>query len=259
MELVRGSAETLSSGAASTVVPRQSAFTRQVMQLLDRTEYRICDQGEDLEAIYRLRYKSYVLRGVIDPNGEQLQHDSLDEVPNCRNYGIYIDGELVSTIRLHLVDAKNRKAPSMTAFGDLLEQRLDAGEVFVDPSRFATDPESPYASKLLPYVALRIPVSACVHFAVHYCLTTVLVNHAGFYKKVFWAENLAEPRSYPGCNIPVSLYQVEASEIKNRLMVRFPYFRSTPLERQLLFERPTIGARAPLTVVPTASRVENVA
>lgn len=236
-----------------------SAFIRQVMELLDRTEYRFCDQGEDLEAIYRLRYKSYVLRGVIEPNSEQLQYDDLDLTPNCRNYGVFIDGELTSAIRMHIVDAEHRTSPSVTAFGDLLHERLDNGETFVDPSRFATDPNSPFASKLLPYVALRIPVNACVHFGVRHCLTTVLVNHAGFYKKTFWAQKLGEERSYPGCNIPVVLYQVEASEIRNKLMKRFPFFRSTALERELLFDRPVIGNKAPLTVVPSASRFAQVA
>ncbi|TIY07756.1 MAG: hypothetical protein E5V18_08880, partial [Mesorhizobium sp.] len=36
-----------------------SSFARNVSAMLERTEYRRCDKGEDLEDIYRLRYKSY--------------------------------------------------------------------------------------------------------------------------------------------------------------------------------------------------------
>ncbi|TIU61115.1 MAG: hypothetical protein E5W25_29540, partial [Mesorhizobium sp.] len=34
-----------------------SSFARNVSAMLERTEYRRCDKGEDLEDIYRLRYK----------------------------------------------------------------------------------------------------------------------------------------------------------------------------------------------------------
>ena len=36
-----------------------SRFARNVTAMLERTEYRRCDKGEDLEDVYRLRYKSY--------------------------------------------------------------------------------------------------------------------------------------------------------------------------------------------------------
>ena len=46
-----------------------SSFARGVLDLLERTEYRRCDKGEDLEDIYRLRYKAYRSNDMV-PDSE---------------------------------------------------------------------------------------------------------------------------------------------------------------------------------------------
>lgn len=229
---------------------RLSAFARRVLSLLERTEYRLCESGEDLEAIYNLRYKSYVLNGIIDPNPEHLYYDEIDEAPSCRRYGVFVDNRLVSTVRIHLLDHENRQSPSTIAFGDLLVPRLDAGEIFIDPSRLATDPEITGRNPLLPYVTLRIAVAASVHFRANYCLSTVRLDHAGFYRKIFLSERIAEPRPYPGSKVPVIMYQGDVRKLP-QIFSRYPFFDSSPAERRLLFDRPSIGVDAPLTVIPT--------
>lgn len=243
--------------AANSAAPA-SAFARNVLQLLNRTEYRICDRGEDLEAIYRIRYKSYLLNGIIGPNEKATYSDDLDELENCRRYGVFLDGELVSTVRIHMLNAEHRTSPSTIAFGDLLFPRLDAGETFVDPSRFATDPDIAIANPLVPYITLRIAVAASVHFDVNYCLSTVRVEHGAFYRKIFRSAKLAEPRSYPDSRVPVVLYQGDVRALPE-IYKRYPFFRSTALERKLLFDRPSIGMSAPLTVIPTPKRLVQVA
>ena len=41
-----------------------SVLNRSMMQLLEHVEYRLITGGEDLEAIYRLRYQSYFRSGM---------------------------------------------------------------------------------------------------------------------------------------------------------------------------------------------------
>ncbi|TIS40072.1 MAG: hypothetical protein E5X11_20950, partial [Mesorhizobium sp.] len=41
-----------------------SALNRSIMQLLEHVDYRLITGGEDLEAIYRLRYQSYLRSGM---------------------------------------------------------------------------------------------------------------------------------------------------------------------------------------------------
>ena len=76
-----------------------SSFTRSVLNLLERVEYRFCDRGEDLEAIYRLRYKSYLKAGMLKPNATRMVTDSFDDLPNSYRFGVFYDGHLVSTLQ----------------------------------------------------------------------------------------------------------------------------------------------------------------
>jgi hypothetical protein len=118
-----------------------SAFARNVSQLLEHVEYRRCETGEDLEDIYRLRYESYHAAGLIEESIDRRIFDEFDRSPNSYTFGVYFDGYLISTIRLHHITAEYPIGPSMKIFGDVLMPCLDRGESFVDPSRFAGDPD----------------------------------------------------------------------------------------------------------------------
>src|SRR5690606_4515554 len=99
---------------------RLSAFDKSVLAVLERLEYRNCDSGEDLEAIYRLRYESYLRVGMVRPDASRMVADRFDALPNSYRYGIFYAGELVSTLRLHYVSAKYPLSPSTEVFGDVL-------------------------------------------------------------------------------------------------------------------------------------------
>ncbi len=250
MDMMPNTAENRVKSANTLLMRDVSGFARRVLRLLDRIEYRRCESGEDLEAIYRVRYNSYLLNGIIDPNPTKLYFDDIDDAPNCHRYGVYLDGLLVSTVRIHVIDRVQRLSPSTIAFADIMNPRLDAGEVFIDPSRFATDPDAASQNPLIPYITLRIAVAASIHYDADYCLSTVRVDHAGFYRKIFQSTKIAEPRAYPGSKVPVVMYQGDVRVIPD-VYRRYPFFRSSPVERKLLFDRPSLGARAPLTIIPS--------
>ena len=229
-----------------------SAFVKNVMSILERVEYRFCESGEDLEAIYRLRYEAYHKAGMIPADASKMVYDRFDELPNSYCYGVFYDGELVSTLRLHHATAENPICPSTAVFGDVLEPRLAAGESFVDPSRFAADGEWAASLRVLPYITLRLALVASRHFEPTACLTAIREEHASFYKRVFIAESIVEARTYPGLSMPVYLYQAPTPAAVNYAETRFPFFRSTASERRMLFERPKSGETVPLTILPTA-------
>ncbi|WP_204313322.1 hypothetical protein, partial [Klebsiella michiganensis] len=56
------------AGLARTVVPEGPSLSDKVFALLNKSEYRRCDKGEDLEDIYRLRYKAYRSNDMIPDN-----------------------------------------------------------------------------------------------------------------------------------------------------------------------------------------------
>jgi hypothetical protein len=222
------------------------------LNVLEKVEYRFCDSGEDLEAIYRLRYESYLNVGMVKPNAARMVTDSFDDLPNSYRFGVFYDGQLVSTLRLHHVSAVHPLSPSTEVFGDVLMPRIASGETFVDPSRFAADLEMSSSLKVLPYVTLRLAMVASRYFKPNACLTAIKEEHAAFYKRVFAAESVVEARTYPGLTVPVYLYQSRTPEAVDQAERRFPFFKSSAFERRLLFQRPKHGEPAPLTVLPTA-------
>jgi hypothetical protein len=90
------------AGEGSVGTPAISSFARNVLALLERTEYRRCDKGDDLEDVYRLRYSAYRMNDLVAENPDHVVHDPFDDLPNCYRFGVFIDGHLVSTIRLSI-------------------------------------------------------------------------------------------------------------------------------------------------------------
>ncbi|TKD45183.1 MAG: hypothetical protein E5W98_14495 [Mesorhizobium sp.] len=229
-----------------------SSFARNVSAMLERTEYRRCDKGEDLEDIYRLRYKSYRSNDMVPDNENHTIHDELDEAPNVFRFGVYIDQELVSTLRIHHVTLATPMSPSTKAFSDIVMPMLAEGLSFICPSRFASDPDWSRVYPQIPYLTLRLAGMACFHFNAPYCLSTIREDHAGFYKRIYYSEKISEARAYPGVYNKVVLYRADVDAIRERSLSRFPFFRSTPMEQRMLFDMPNVGELAPLTILPTA-------
>lgn len=232
--------------------PGMHAFSRSVLQIMENVEYRLCEGGEDLEDIYRLRYASYLKAGMISPNGSRMVVDEFDGLPNCYLYGVYYDGHLVSTIRLHHVTQEFPQAPSVKVFSDIVKPRLAAGETFVDPSRLAADPEWTSTLRVLPYISLRLAVVACHHFKPNACLNAIKEEHSAFYRRIFRTEALVRGRTYPGLTVPVDLWQAVCPESPDQAAHRFAFFRSTVMERRMLFTKSNSDYAAPLTILPSS-------
>ncbi len=239
--------------------PKTSSFIQNVESLLARTEYRRCDKGEDLEDIYRLRYKAYRSNDMVPDSESSSIHDDLDETPNAFRFGVYVDQQLVSTLRVHHVTEEMPWSPSTKAFGDLVYPMLAAGDTFVCPGRFASDPDWTRVYPHLPFVTLRIATMACFHFDVPYGLSTVREDHSGFYKRMYPSERISEPRAYPGVFNRVVLHRINTRDNQEQYFARFPFFKSTPMERRMLFARPVVGELAPLTILPTAKYLREAA
>jgi hypothetical protein len=249
-----------SAGSGQSIGADISAFARNVSALLERTEYRRCDKGEDLEDIYRLRYASYRLNDLVAENPDHIVHDPFDELPNCHRFGVYIDGHLVSTIRLHHVSKACSQSPSTSVYPDILLPRVAAGDSFIDPSRFAADREWSRIYPQIPYLTLRLAGMACFHFNAPYCISMIREDHSAFYKRVYRSRPIGEARQYGGViNCFALLYQADVLAIQDETFSRFPFFKSTALEQRMLFARPGDGELAPLTILPTAKYYSDAA
>lgn len=225
-------------GSAVASAAPVSRFAGTLMDILDRVEYSRVRMDVTENPIYRLRYQAYRREESVPFNDAGIVVDDLDNTPNGMSFGVHIDGQLVSSIRLHHLTASQRQSPSMEVFPDVLSPMLDRGDRFIDPSRFTSDYEASLAYPALPFLTLRIAVMATVHFGATMCLAIVRPEHTAFYRRVFQSESMSDVRSYPGLAFPVTLYGARVEERRHHsIFSRYPFFMSTPEERQRLFAR----------------------
>lgn len=236
--------------AAAQASSEPSRFALTLTDLLDRVQYRRVSVEDQLDPVYRLRYEAYRREDFIPVNSQQITRDAYDDAPNCYCYGVYIDDKLVSSIRLHLTTREQRTSPSLGIWPDVLGGILDKGESYLDPSRFTADRDASLAIPALPYLTLRIGVMASTHFGATYCLSSVRPEHAPFYKRVFGSTQLAGEGHWGELAFPVCLYATYLPVTLPRIISRYPFFDSTPEEREALFDtRSSSGQRI---VRPTA-------
>jgi hypothetical protein len=209
-------------------------FSCRVAELLGRIDCRLAASAEDREAIFRLRYEAYRSEETIAPNFAQAFYDPYDDAENAWLFGLYIDGGLASSIRLHVASVENRDFPSRHVFPDVLEPELEAGKVIVDPTRFVTNRRGNFG---LTYATCRLAWLAAGYFGAEHLLAAVRAEHQAFYRRTFNHRPVCEPRPYPLLAKPISLMTTHYSNVAEQVHQRYPFLRSTFFERRMLFER----------------------
>jgi len=240
-------------GSAAAASMPASRFAGTLMEILDRVEYSRVPMEVVDNPVYRLRYEAYRREEFVPFNDAGVVVDDLDETPNAMCFGVHIDGELASSIRLHHLSARHPYSPSMKVCPDVLDPLLKQGQTFIDPSRFTSDYEASLAYPALPFLTLRIAVMATIHYRADMCLALVRPAHTAFYRRVFGSEEMSDVRAYPGLTFPVQLFgaKVESSRYQS-IFSRFPFFLSTIEEREQLFSDATLQYDQ---LIPASSRI----
>lgn len=215
----------------------QTNFADRISQLLDKIDCRIIETDEERSAVARLRYDAYLREGAIGPNASKSFTDPYDDKKNVWIFGLYIDDELASSIRIHAATKHFPIFPSLSVFSDLLEPELEAGKTIIDPTRFVTDRRLSRLHPGLPYVTLRLCWLAAEHFEADHFLVAVRSEHQAFYRRVFNHHSICGPRTYPLLSKPITLMTVNPTHVEDQVYRRYPFFRSTYFERRMLFER----------------------
>jgi N-acyl amino acid synthase FeeM len=228
---------------------------------LDQVDYRLAQTPEEKDEIYRLRYRAYLREGAIQPSTDGRVIDQYEDAPNAWTFGVYFHDQLYSSIRVSVLTSEWRMSPSVELFGDVLHPELDKGKVIIDSTRFVADPEKARNFPELPYVTVRLGSMAGVYFNADYGLAIVRPEHQAFYRRVFLHETWCEPRSYPGLVKPVGLMAAHLPTVRDRVLARYPFLRSSAFERRTLFdrggERPSssdavVTSFEPASIVPSA-------
>ncbi|HEY7846528.1 MAG TPA: hypothetical protein VID30_22945 [Bradyrhizobium sp.] len=243
--------------------PRTPLYVRGA-GLFDRIDYRLIETPEEKDLIYLMRYRAYLHGGLISPSETRRVTDRYDNSPNVWIFGIFVDGELCGSFRLHVLTSAWRDSYTTELFGDVLHERLDRGEVFVDPARFTADPEKARRFPELPYLTVRLAYMACDYFNADTGLAMVRTDHQAFYRRVLLSETISEPRPFPGWDTKkVILMASDFRRVREKILARFPIMRSNAFERRMLFDRAGAGkavlrpmlVSAPLSPDATASLI----
>jgi hypothetical protein len=222
----------------------ENSLSDRVARLLARIDCRRADSGEERERVLRLRYQAYLREGAIPPNSTGTFSDPYDETPNAYLFGLYINDQLASSIRIHVGSSERPNFPSLEVFPDILKPELDAGKVIVDPTRFVADETLSRFHRGLPYATLRLSMVAAEHFGADLVLAAVREEHQAFYRRAFNQRLIGEARPYPHLSKPISLMAVHYPTAVDKLWQRYPFIPSTLAERRVLFERNVSMRRA---------------
>jgi len=236
----------------SNISKNRTRFASSLLDILESVTYRRVAFDDQFDPVYRLRYEAYRRENFIAVNSDRIVFDEHDRAPNVYCYGVYIKERLISSIRFHHVTPEERTSPSALVFPDTLKNMLDQGISYVDPSRFTADYEASLAYPALPFLTLRIVAMASEYFDVKYCISSVRVEHAAFYRRVFGSERLPGVGYYPGLSFPMHLYAAEVEKIGGQVAKRFPFMMSKREERENLFGGD--GKSGTPMIIPTARR-----
>jgi N-acyl amino acid synthase FeeM len=215
--------------------------------LLNDVDYHLAETGEEKEEIYNLRYRAYLREGAVKEAPEARVTDQYDDLPNAWTFGVYLHGELYSSVRISVLNRDWRTSCAADVFPDVVLPRLDRGQVIIDPTRFVADPDKAKRVPELPYLTVRLAYLACEHFNADLGLATVRPEHQAFYRRVFLHKTIAQPRLVPGLLKPVGLMAADFQTFRKKVFDRYPIMRSTAFERRMLFER---GSQRPAAAQP---------
>ena len=158
--------------------------------------------------------------------------------PNVWIFGVFLDGKLASSIRLHIASPGCGELPALNVFSDILGPQLAAGRTIIDPTRFVADRELSRRYPELCYVTTRLAWLASEYFETDLLLATVRARTPGL---------LPAHLRAPGDLSAAALSIADKADLPDgaRIMPppgpavprRYPFFHSTYFERRMLFGR----------------------
>ena len=78
---------------------------------LEHVDYRLAETPEEKDEIYRLRYRAYLREGAMLPSESGRVTDHYDDAANTWIFGVYVHGELYSSIRISVLTSEWRTSP----------------------------------------------------------------------------------------------------------------------------------------------------
>ena len=182
--------------------------------------------------------------GAIAPNASETFSDSLDSSPNVSIFGVYLDGKLASSIRLHVASPACGELPPSRYLPTSWGRNLLPDARLSTHTRFVADRELSRRYPELCYVTTRLAWLASEYFETDLLLATVRLEHQAFYRRTFGHQAICPARHCPSLTKPISLMALDYTASRTAVPRRYPFFHSTHFERRMLFGREAMVALA---------------
>jgi hypothetical protein len=225
---------TASSTKSSPTTSPKKVLAGHLATLSARIEWGRAETSEERQAIFRLRYQAYLREGMIPTNPFEKFTAAADGAENAYLFGVYIDGKLASSLRLHIGSQDHPNVPSLEMFSDVLQPLLAAGRVIIDCTCLVADEALARQYPALPYITLRPCMLAAEYFHGDVLLAAVRPEHQAFYRRAFDYRVLCGPRQHPQLTKPLSLVTLNFPMAAQQLCEKYPFLQSTAFERDKL-------------------------
>src|ERR1700733_2188991 len=97
----------LESQMKSEAEPRASLFVRGGA-LFERVDYRLIETPAEKDQLYLMRYRAYRQGALIPPSASERYSSRYDYAAAAMTFGIWVAGELCSSIRFHIRTPERR-------------------------------------------------------------------------------------------------------------------------------------------------------
>jgi len=218
--------------------------TVQLSRFSKRVTARLARSYAERDGIFKLRYRSYLAAGLVSQNSFLRHIEPADHAANASLMGLYVDRRLASSLRLQVGNAATPYFSSLELFPHVLEPLLKSNKTIIEMSRVATDGELAARCVWMPYLTIRSWIMAAEHFRADYVAAMGRPQHLLFYQRVLDSELYSEIRLPSGHPTTVGLVTLNFATSAKRLYENLPFLRSTPSERQQLFEHSTPPVKA---------------
>jgi hypothetical protein len=218
-------------------------FSDQVLRFLERVEHRVAKSPWEREAAFQLRFEAYERigrrigfqkAGVLD-----ILYDPLfDDDPNGFTTMTFVDGELAGTVRVNVGFDERAVLPGLKVYADAIVPILRARRVIVEFTRLAAKLSISSLFPQLAYVVMRPAYMAAVHFDADFAIASPRAEHIAFYRRTFGGTIWCTPRVYPGFTVKAACMGSNIRAVRSRIETRYPFYKSTPGEREALFGSP---------------------
>lgn len=210
------------------------SFNERAQQMLACIEYRRAVTEQERDAIFRQRHDGYMRENGIDAIPSGRFTDPWDDAPNADIIGVYLDGRLAASVRIHVSDSQGG-LPACEPYSDVVQPYLERGLRLVDATRFVVDHRHAVFSSEMPFLTLRAVAMAAEHYRSFGLLAAVRREHTIVYTRVTGHRTLTGPRPYPLLRRPLICMFVETTSLDRSTYFKHPFLRSTQEERERIF------------------------